>query len=76
MRDIRYWVSKVFALEQAEVRKKPEPKHSPSEQIKFYQEEEKPNPLYTSQKKGNGEKDHQREPGLSVRSGRSCRFKK
>ena len=41
MRDIRYWVGKVLALEQAEVQKKPEPKHSPSEQIKFYQEQEK-----------------------------------
>ena len=41
MRDIRYWVGKVPAPEQAEVQKKPEPKHSPSEQIKFYQEQEK-----------------------------------
>ena len=41
MRDIRYWVGKVLTPEQAEVQKKPEPKHSPTEQIKFYQEEEK-----------------------------------
>ena len=41
IRDIRYWVGKVLAPEQAEVQKKPEPKHSPSEQIKFYQEQEK-----------------------------------
>lgn len=41
MRDIRYWVGKVLAPKQAEVQKKPEPKYSPSEQIKFYQEQEK-----------------------------------
>ena len=41
MKDIRYWISKVPAPEQSEVQKKPEPKHSPSEQIKFYQEQEK-----------------------------------
>ena len=41
MRDIRYWVGKVLTPEQAEVKKKPEPKHSPSEQIKFYQKQEK-----------------------------------
>ena len=41
MKDIRYWISKVLAPEQSEVQKKPEPKHSPSEQIKFYQEQEK-----------------------------------
>ena len=41
MKDIRYWVGKVLTTEQAEVQKKPEPKHSPSEQIKFYQEQEK-----------------------------------
>jgi len=41
MKDIRYWVGKVLAPEQSEVQKKPEPKHSPSEQIKFYQEQEK-----------------------------------
>ena len=41
MRDIRYWVGKVLTPEQAEVQKKPEPKHTPTEQIKIYQEEEK-----------------------------------
>ena len=41
MKDIRYWVGKVLTPEQAEVEKKPEPKHSPSEQIKFYQEQSK-----------------------------------
>lgn len=40
MKDIRYWVGKVLTPEQA-VEKKPEPKHSPSEQIKFYQEQQK-----------------------------------
>ena len=41
MKDIRYWVGKVLTSEQAEVQRKPEPKHSPTEQIKFYQEQEK-----------------------------------
>ena len=41
MKDIRYWVGKVLTPEQATVEKKPEPKHSPTEQIKFYQEQEK-----------------------------------
>ena len=41
MRDIRYWVGKVLAPEQTEPQKKPEPKHSPVEQMKFYQEQEK-----------------------------------
>lgn len=41
MKDIRYWVGKVLTPEQPEVTKKPEPKHSPTEQIKFYQEQEK-----------------------------------
>ena len=41
MKDIRYWVGKVLTPEQAEVQKKPEPKHSPSEQIRFYQEQER-----------------------------------
>ncbi len=37
MKDIRYWVGRVLMPEQAQVEKKPEPKHSPAEQIKFYQ---------------------------------------
>ena len=41
MKEIRYWVGKVLTPEQAEVQRKPEPKHSPTEQIKFYQEQEK-----------------------------------
>ena len=41
MKDIRYWVGKVLTPEQTEVEKKSEPKHSPTEQIKFYQEQEK-----------------------------------
>ena len=41
MKDIRYWISKVLAPEQYKAEKKPEPKHSPAEQIKFYQEQEK-----------------------------------
>lgn len=38
MKDIRYWVGKVLAPEQA-VEKKPEPKHSVTEKIKFLQEQ-------------------------------------
>ena len=41
MKDIRYWVGKVLTPEQPKVTKKTEPKHSPTEQIKFYQEQEK-----------------------------------
>ena len=36
LKEIRYWVSKVLAPEQAEVKKKPEPKHSVTEQIQDY----------------------------------------
>ena len=39
MKDIRYWVSKVLMPEQSEVEKKPEPKRSVTEKIKFLQEQ-------------------------------------
>ena len=39
MKDIRYWVSKVLMPEQSEVEKKPEPKHSITEKMKFLQEQ-------------------------------------
>ena len=39
MKDIRYWVSKVLTSEQSEVEKKPEPKHSVTEKMKFLQEQ-------------------------------------
>lgn len=39
LKEIRYWVSKVLDPEQAEVKKKPEPKHSVTEQIRDYREE-------------------------------------
>ena len=39
MKDIRYWVSKVLTPEQSEVEKKPEPKHSVTEKMKFLQEQ-------------------------------------
>ena len=39
MKDIRYWVSKVLTLEQPEVEKKPEPKNSVTEKMKFPQEQ-------------------------------------
>lgn len=39
MKDIRYWVSQVLTPEQSEVEKKPEPKHSVTEMMKFLQEQ-------------------------------------
>lgn len=47
MKEIRYWVGKVLAPE-PEVEQKPEPKHSPTEQIKFYQNERKQQPEQTT----------------------------
>lgn len=43
MKDIRYWVGKVLTPEQA-VEKKPEPKHSVTEKMKFLQEQGKKQP--------------------------------
>ena len=40
MKEIRYWVSKVLTPEQTTIEKKPEPKHSTSEQIKLYQKQQ------------------------------------
>ena len=44
MKDIRYWVGKVLTPEQAEHQKKPEPKHSVTERLKFEQEQKKQRP--------------------------------
>ena len=44
MKDIRYWIGKVLTPEQAEVEKKPEPKHSLTEKMKFLQEQDKKQP--------------------------------
>ena len=41
MKDIRYWVGKVLTPEQTEPQKKPEPKHSITEQLKYEQEQQK-----------------------------------
>ena len=41
MKDIRYWVGKVLTPEQAEVEKKPEPKHSLKERLLYEQTESK-----------------------------------
>ena len=41
MKDIRYWVGKVLTPEQSEAQKKPEPKHSVTERLKFEQEQKK-----------------------------------
>ena len=47
MKDIRYWVSKVLTPEQSEVEKKPEPKHSVTEKMKFLQEQSSHQPEQT-----------------------------
>ena len=44
MKDIRYWIGKVLTPEQSEVQKKPEPKHSVTERLKFEQEQKKHQP--------------------------------
>lgn len=41
MKDIRYWVGKVLTPEQTEAQKKPEPKHSITERLKYEQEQRK-----------------------------------
>ena len=41
MKDIRYWVGKALTPEQTEARKKPEPKHSITERLKYEQEQQK-----------------------------------
>ncbi len=39
MKDIRYWVGKVLTPEQSEVEKKPEPKHSVKERLRYIEEQ-------------------------------------
>lgn len=57
LKEIRYWVSKVLASEQAEVKKKPEPKHSVTEQIQDYREESrKKDEQHRQEKKQNMER--------------------
>lgn len=51
LKEIRYWVSKVLAPEQAEVKKKPEPKHSVTEQIQDYREESRKRTSSTGRRK-------------------------
>ena len=41
MKDIRRWVGKVISPEQTEIESKPEPKHSITEKMRYYQENEK-----------------------------------
>ena len=57
MKDIRYWVSKVLTPEQSEVEKKPEPKHSVTEKMKYLQEQSnhQPEQKTPQQKKQNME---------------------
>ena len=57
MKDIRYWVSKVLTPEQSEIEKKPEPKHSVTERMKFLQEQSnhQPEQKTPQQKKQNME---------------------
>ena len=57
MKDIRYWVGKVLTPEQSEVEKKPEPKHSLKEQLRYIEEQKhsEPEPKAPQQKKQNME---------------------
>ncbi len=41
MKDIRRWAGKVISSEQAEIESKPEPNHSITEKMRYYQEKEK-----------------------------------
>ena len=41
MKDIRRWLGKVISPEQAEIESKPEPNHSITEKMRYYQEKEK-----------------------------------
>ena len=41
MKDIRYWVGKVLTPEQTEPQKKPEPKHSITDRLKYEQEQQR-----------------------------------
>lgn len=53
MKDIRYWVSKVLTPEQSEVERKPEPKHSVTEKMKFLQEQSSHQPEQKTPKQKN-----------------------
>ena len=57
MKEVRYWVGKVLTPEQSEVEKKPEPKHSVTEKMKFLQEQSsnQPEQKTPQQKKQNME---------------------
>lgn len=57
MKDIRYWVGKVLTPEQSEVEKKPEPKHSIKERLRYIEEQKhsEPEPKAPQQKKQNME---------------------
>ena len=57
MKDIRYWVGKVLTPEQSEVEKKPEPKHSLKERLRYIEEQKhsEPEPKAPQQKKQNME---------------------
>lgn len=57
MKEIRYWVGKVLTPEQFEVEKKPEPKHSIKERLRYIEEQKHsdPEPKTPQQKKQNME---------------------
>ena len=57
MKDIRYWVGKVLTPEQSEVEKKPEPKHSIKERLRYIEEQKysEQEPKAPQQKKQNME---------------------
>ena len=51
LKDIRYWISKVVEPEQGEPPKKPEPKHSVKEKVKYLQEQNKQTERKSPQRK-------------------------
>lgn len=57
MKDIRYWVGKVLTPEQSEVEKKPEPKYSIKERLRYIEEQKhsEPEPKAPQHKKKNME---------------------
>ena len=57
MKDIRYWIGKVLTPDQSEVEKKPEPKHSIKERLRYIEEQKhsEPEPKAPQQKKQNME---------------------
>ena len=68
MKDIRYWVGKVLTPEQA-VEKKPEPKHSITERLKYEQEQQKQT---QEQKTPKQKKQNMSQDEIAVMDGGKC----